>query len=127
MALGLFRYCIARLFFVALFTFSQGLCTLAQTVSSPPAETPTFARAVDQTPKSVVGYLHGSQPNFLLSLRPYPVLDSPQDAVDVATFRQMQVADETQRWKLAQGDAQIAKTTITHSGRGFDQRSSERD
>jgi acid phosphatase (class A) len=54
-----------------------------------------------------VGYLHGSEPNFLLLLPPYPVLDSPQDAVDVATFRQMQVADQTPRWKLAQADAQM--------------------
>jgi acid phosphatase (class A) len=54
-----------------------------------------------------VGYLQGSKLNFLLLLPPYPVLDSPQDAVDIATFRQMQVADQTPRWKLAQADAQM--------------------
>jgi acid phosphatase (class A) len=51
--------------------------------------------------------LHGSEPNFLLLLPPYPMLDSSQDAVNVAAFRQMQVPDGTARWKLAQSDAQM--------------------
>lgn len=107
MVLGLFRYRTARLLFIALFTCSQGLYTLAQTVSSLPAKAPTSAQAVAQSPKRVVGYLYGSEPNFLLLLPPYPALDSPQDAIDLTTFRQMQAPDGTDRWKLAQEDAQM--------------------
>jgi hypothetical protein len=44
-----------------------------------------------------VGYLHGSEPNFLLLLPPYPALDSKQDKIDAATFRQMQVSDTSAR------------------------------
>jgi acid phosphatase (class A) len=79
----------------------------AQTMSPEPAKSPGIAHVESGAPKRAEGYLHGSEPNFLLLLPPYPVLDSSQDAVDVATFRQMQVGDQTSRWKQAQADAQM--------------------
>jgi acid phosphatase (class A) len=86
----------------------SGVFVSAVAQSSLHPATPTaIAQNEKQAPKRVVGYLQGSEPNYLLLLPPYPVLDSPQDAVDVATFRQMQVPDGTTRWKLAQADAEM--------------------
>jgi acid phosphatase (class A) len=104
---GLFATCVALIALSGVFTSAA-----AQTSSPSPIPAP-IAQSVKQTPKRVVGYLQGSEPNFLLLLPPYPVLDSPQDAVDVATFRQMQVADQTPRWKLAQADAQMTYARFT--------------
>jgi acid phosphatase (class A) len=84
----------------------------AQTPSPSAAPTPA-AQSAKQTPKRIVGYLQGAEPNFMLLLPPYPALESPQDAVDVATFRQMQVLDQSPRWKLAQADAQMTYARFT--------------
>ena len=65
-------------------------------------------QSAKEPPNHLAGYLQGEEPNFLWLLPPYPALDSPQDATDVASFRQMQVADDTPRWKLAQADAQMS-------------------
>jgi acid phosphatase (class A) len=80
----------------------------AQTMSSESAKTPDAAHVANQSPKRVVGYLHGSEPNFLLLLPPYPALGTRQDKIDVATFRQMQAPDRSARWKLAEADDQMA-------------------
>jgi acid phosphatase (class A) len=42
-----------------------------------------------------------------LLLPPYPALNTKQDKIDVATFRQMQVSDQSARWKLAEADDQM--------------------
>jgi acid phosphatase (class A) len=76
-------------------------------MSSESAKTPAAARVGNQTPKRVAGYLHGSEPNFLLLLPPYPALGTKQDKIDVAVFRHMQVSDRSVRWKLAQADDQM--------------------
>ncbi len=81
-----------------------------QAVSLEPVKTPGVAHVESGASKRAEGYLHGSEPNFLLLLPPYPVLDSSQDGVDVATFRQMQVGDQALRWKLAQADTQMTYT-----------------
>ena len=79
----------------------------AQTMSSQSAKTPAAAQAESQSPKRAVGYLRGSEPNFLLLLPPYPALDTKRDKIDVVMFRQMQVSDQSTRWKLAQADDQM--------------------
>ena len=85
----------------------------AQTMSPEPAKTPGVTHVQRRTPKRAVGYLHGSEPNFLLLLPPYPALDSKQDKIDVATFRQMQVSDTSARWKLAEADDQMIYTRFS--------------
>ncbi len=79
----------------------------AQTVPSEPAKTPGIAHVEGSASKRAVGYLHGSEPNFLLLLPPYPALGTKQDKIDVATFRQMHVSDQSVRWKLAEADDQM--------------------
>jgi len=81
--------------------------TSAQTMSSEPPKTPATAHVASQPPTRAVGYLHGSEPNFLSLLAPYPALDTEQDKIDVATFRQMQASDRSARWKLAEADDQM--------------------
>jgi acid phosphatase (class A) len=79
----------------------------AQTISPESAGIPAAAQVGSQSPKRAAGYMHGSEPNFLLLHAPYPALDTEQDKIDVATFRHMQVSDQSARWKLAQADDQM--------------------
>jgi acid phosphatase (class A) len=80
---------------------------VAQVLPSESVETVAAQSAGSQPSKRVLGYLHGSGPNFLLLLPPYPAPDSKQDKIDVATFRQMQVSGQSTRWKLAVADDQM--------------------
>jgi acid phosphatase (class A) len=79
----------------------------AQAMSSESAKTPAATQVRNQSPKRAIGYLNGSEPNFLLLLAPYPALDTKQDEIDVTTFRQMQMPDTSARWKLAMADDQM--------------------
>ncbi len=79
----------------------------AQTMPSESAKTRATAQVGSQSPKRAVGYMYGSEPNFLLLLPPYPALGTKQDKIDVAVFRHMQVSDRSVRWKLAQADDQM--------------------
>ena len=81
--------------------------TFAQTVSFESAKTPAAAQVGSQSARRAVGYLQGSEPDFLLLLPPYPALNTKQDEIDVATFRRMQESDRSARWKLAEADDQM--------------------
>jgi acid phosphatase (class A) len=70
-------------------------------------KTPAAPSVGSQPSNLILGYLHGSEPNVLLLLPPYPALDSRQDKIDIATFRQMQVSGQSIRWKVAEGDNQM--------------------
>ena len=94
--------CLVLLMFAGEFAAAS-----AQTMSSESAKTPAAAQVGSQAPKRVLGYLQGSEPDFLLLLPPYPALDTEQDKIDVATFRRMQVSDRSTRWKLAEADDQM--------------------
>jgi hypothetical protein len=93
----------------------------AQAMPSETAKTPSVAYVESMDSKRAVGYLHGSELSFLLLLPPYPALDSKQDKIDVATFRQMQVSGQSTRWKMAESDAQMtyARFSVV-SGIDFD-------
>lgn len=80
----------------------------AQTKSSESTKTPTTTRVGSQSTRRATGYFHGSVPDFLLLLPSYPALGTDQDKVDVATFRRMQVSDQSARWKLAEADDQMS-------------------
>jgi acid phosphatase (class A) len=79
----------------------------APTLPSESTKTPAIEHVGDRSPGLVAGYLHGSETNFLLFLPPYPALNTKQDKTDVAEFRQMQVSDQSVRWKLAVADNQM--------------------
>ncbi len=101
-------YRIPEAVWSVLLIFAGGFAAAsAQTMSSEPPKTPTTAHVASQPPTHAVGYLHGSEPNFLLLLPPYPALGRMQDRIDVAVFRKMQVSEQTARWKLAQADDQM--------------------
>src|ERR1700739_61212 len=102
-------YCrIPEAVFSVLITLAgEFAATSAQIMSSEPAKTPGIAHVESGASKRAVGYWHGSGPNFLLLLPPYPALDSKQDKIDVAMFRQMQVPGQSTRWKLAEADDQM--------------------
>jgi len=105
---GLRRFRIAERVCFVLLIFGGGCAAAsAQTMSSESATTPAATRFASQPPKRAVGYLHGSEPNFLLLLPPYPALGTEQDNIDVATLHQMQVPDQSSRWKLAKADDQM--------------------
>jgi hypothetical protein len=57
----------------------------AQTATSKLAKAPATAHVESQRPKPVVGFLHGSEPNFLLVLPPNPVLGDVAAGEIVAT------------------------------------------
>ena len=81
-----------------------GVAAFAQAVSKGAAKVPGPVHVESRDPKRAVGYLSDAEPNYLLLLPPYPALDSKQDKIDVATFRQMQVSDSSARWRLAEAD-----------------------
>jgi len=89
--------CSVLLVFAGEFTTAS-----AQAMPSEAAMAPDVKHVESGDSKRAVGYLRGSEPNFLLLLPPYPALDSKQDKIDVATFRQMQVSGQSTRWKLAE-------------------------
>jgi acid phosphatase (class A) len=101
-------YRISTAIFSVLLICADGIAAAsAQTMSSEPAKTSATAHVASQSPTRAVGYLHGSEPNFLLLLPPYPALDTKRDKIDVVMFRQMQVPDTSARWKLAEADDQM--------------------
>jgi len=105
---GLQHFRILELGCSALLIFKGGFAAApAQTMPSESAEAPATADVGSQSPKRVVGYLFGSEPNFLLLLPPYPALGTKQDEIDIAVFRQMQVSNTSARWKLAEADDQM--------------------
>jgi acid phosphatase (class A) len=106
--------CIPAVVCSVLFNLAGGLAAAsAQTMSPEAVKTPSVAQVESSDSRRAVGYLHGSEPNFLLLLPPYPALDSKQDKIDVATFRQMQVSGQSTRWKLAEADDQMIYTRFS--------------
>jgi acid phosphatase (class A) len=104
---------LARL--VLLILGGRFIAASAQTLFAQSTKPPDAAHALSQNPKPDVGYLHGSEPNYLLLLPPYPALGSNQDNLDVATFRRMQVSGQAARWKLAEADDQMSYSRFSEA------------
>lgn len=105
---GLPRFRTLKVVCSVLLLLAKGLAAApTQTMSQQFAGTRAIVQAGNESSKSVIGYFHDSEPNFLLLLPPYPALDTQQDRIDVAAFRQMQVSGRSLRWSLAEADNQM--------------------